>query len=380
MHKYDCWLRTERKVTSAVRRSNFATLASFRRWCISRGVTSIAEAEPAHVEEYLHTMGLKWRCEYCGSSKMLSARGETAPNVCENPDCQTSRSYRKVIRCCKGSVRIYGCRLRSFFGWLKDVEQGIKINPAPPLQNNRRRRCRKRPRKADATIQCYDWELIKSLLSGIESPDTPAEEGMALYFVLHHACSLTELKTLRIPPQCRPTALGSEASEPLENVLQLEWEVRELSRGRQSPGRTGKTLALEPSDEPWLRDLVRRFVRERNQKLRDPKNPYLFIGIYCSPRSGQVSDHHLRLLIQSATARITGRVCNVKTLVKSSRLLYSEFGAYESFRHLQELGLGKYSARAYAWAKRVRVVPKRAKQTTIKKSSIIKQRQPPAGV
>ena len=378
MHKYDCWLRTERKVTSTVRRCHFTTLVRFRRWCIARGLTSITEVENAHVEEYLHTSGLKWRCERCGSSKTLSTRGETAPIECENPDCRAQHSYRKVIRCAKDTVRTYGAMLRVFFGWLKDVEQGIKINPAPRLRTNRRKR-EKRTRKAVATIQCYDWELIRSLLSGIESPDMPAEEAMVLYCVLHHACSFVELKTLRIPLQCRPMALGSQPSEPLENVLRLEWEVRELSRGRQSPGRTGKTLVLEPSDEPWLRDLVRRFMQERNYKLRDPNNPYLFIGIYCSPRSGSVSSQHLRRLVESATARITGKVCNLRTLKKSSRLLYSEFGAYESFRHLQELGLGKNAARLYAWAKRVRVVPKRAKQTTIKKSSIIKQRQPPAG-
>lgn len=379
MHKYDFWLRSERKVTATVRRSHFETLARVRRWCLARGLTSIVDVETAHIEEYLHTMGLKWRCECCGSSKMVSTRGETAPIACENPDCRAQYSYRKVIRCVEDSVRLEGGRLRIFFGWLKDVEQGIKINPAPPLKNNRRKRREKRTRKAVATIRYYDWELIKSLLSGIESPDTPVEEAMVLYLLLHHGFSVVELKTVRIPPQCRPTALGSESREPLENVLTLEWEVRELSRGRQSPGRTGRPLALEPSDEPWLRDLVRRFMQNRNQKLRDPNNPYLFVGIYRSPRSGQVSYPYLRLLVERATARITGRVCNIRTLAKSSRLLYSEFGAYAGFRHLQELGLGKNQAHVYAWAKRVKVIPKRASQTTIKTSGIIKQRQPPAG-
>jgi len=378
MHKYDCWLRTERNITSTARCSHFMTLARFRRWFIARGLTSVTEVENAHVEEYLHTNGLKWRCECCGSSKMLNTRGEMAPSECESLDCRAQHSYRKVIRCTKETVSAYGSILRVFFGWLKDVEQGIKINPAPRLKTNRRKRG-KRSMKAVAAIQCYEWELIRSLLSGIESPDTPAEEAIALYFVVHHGCSFVELMTLRVPLQCRPTALGSEPSEPLENVLIVEWEDRELSRGRQSPSRTGKTLALEPSDEPWLRDLIRRFMRERNYKLRDPNNPYLFIATYCSPRSGSVSRQHLRRLIERATARITGRVCNVRTLKKSSRLLYSEFGGHESFRHLQELGLGKNQARLYAWAKRVKVVPRRASQTTIKTSSIIKQRQPPAG-
>lgn len=236
----------------------------------------------------------------------------------------------------------------------------------PPLVRNKRKKGARRTKKTNPTIRCYDWKLIDTLLNAIEAPDVPAEEAMVLYLVLHHAFSLVELKTARIPVQCRPAILGSESREPLEKVLSLEWQARELSRGRQTRGRTGEILSLEPRDEPWLRDLVRRFIRERNQKLRDPNNPYLFVGIYCSPRSGHVGDNYLRRLVERATVRIVGRVCNVKTLAKSSRLLYSEFGEYEGLHHLQELGLGKNQARTYAWARRVKVMPKKASQTQSK--------------
>lgn len=361
--KYDLWLRTERKDTSTVRRAHFKTLAGFRRWIIRRGLTSIARVETAHVEEYLHTMGLKWRCKCCGSAKTLNTRGETSPTICENLDCRARHSYEKVIRCVESTVRHYRGRLRIFFGWLKDVEHGIETNPAPPLMKNKRKKSARRTGKTILTIQYYDWELIDALLNAIESPDMPTEEAMVLYLVLHHAFSVVELKTVRIPLQCRPTTLGTESREPLENVLSLEWQPRELSRGRQSLGRTGEIFVLEPSDEPWLRDLVRRFVRERNQKLRNPNNPYLFVGIDGSPRTGHVGDEYFRRLVERATARITRRVCTVRTLVKSSRLLYSEFGGLEGFQHLQELGLEKSQARRYAWAKRVRVVPKPAGRT-----------------
>ncbi len=363
LQKYDFWLRTERKVTSTRRRSHFETLADFWRWGIRRGLTSIAKVETAHVEEYLHTVGLKWRCKCCGSTKNLNTRGETPPSICENSDCRAPHSYEKVIRCVESTVRNYRGRLRIFFGWLKDVENGIEINPAPTLMKNKRKKGARRARKSIQTIQYYDWELIDALLNAIESPDMPTEEAMVLYLVLHHAFSLVELKTVRIPSQCRPIALGVEPREWLEDVLRLEWQQRELSRGRQSPGRTGQILALEPSDEPWLRDLVRRFVRKRNQKLRDPNNPYLFVGIDGSPRTGHVGDNYFRRLVESATTRIAGRVCTVRTLAKSSRLLYSEFGGYEAFQHLHELGLGKSQAHTYAWAQRVRVVPKQAIRT-----------------
>lgn len=380
LQRYDCWLRSERKDTSTVRRNHFLTLANLWRWGYSRGLTSIAKVETAHVEEYLHTIALKWRCKSCAFTKALNTRGETSPIICENSECRALNSYEKVIRCAEESVQGYRSRLRVFFGWLKNVEQGIEINPAPPLMKNKRKKGARGTRKTILTIQYYEWELIYALLIAIESQDIPTEEAMVLYLILHHAFSLVELKTVRIPLQCRPKTLGSESREPLEDVLALEWQLRELSRQRQSPGRTGEILALEPSDEPWLRDLVRRFVQERNQKLRDPNNPYLFVGTECSPRSGQVSDNYFKRLIERATARVTGRVCTVRTLCKSSRLLYSEFGGYEGFQHLQKLGLGKGYACSYAWAKRVRVVPKQANRTRKGESRVSSLTVPPIDV
>ena len=91
---------------------------------------------------------------------------------------------------------------------------------------------------------------------------------MVLYLLLHHACSLWELQTVRIPLQCRPLALGAEPAESLEDTLLLEWRQRELSRNKQFVGRSAEMLRMEPTDEPWLRDLVGRFIRERNQKIQ----------------------------------------------------------------------------------------------------------------
>lgn len=205
--------------------------------------------------------------------------------------------------------------------------------------------------------------MIDALLKAIEDPKMPAAEAMALYLLLYHAFYVKELKTVQIPSQCRPLALGGGPREPLEEILTLELQPRELSRGKQFLGRTGEILKLEPKDEPWLRDLFRRFMLERSQKLRDPKNPYLFVATDRGPRGGPASDDYFRVLIKRATARVTGRVCTASILGKCSRLLYAEFGGHEGWRHLRELGLGEQHARSFAWAKRVRVVPKQASQT-----------------
>lgn len=358
--KYDLWARTERRTTRTTRACHLRTLGRFWRWCEERGLPSLATVEAAHIDEYLHTIRLKWKCVKCSFTKMLTTRGEAPPTVCERLECRALSPYEKVVSCNVASTDQERGTFRVFFGWLKDVEEGIEINPAPTTQ--RKKGKAKERRKKPRNLQYYDWEIMDVLLKGTEQPNTPAEEGMVLYLLLHNAFSLRELRTVQIPLQCRPIALGAEPRDSLEDVLTLELPRRELSRSRQSLGRSGAILRMEPADEPWLRDLVRRFMRERNQKLRNPNNPYLFIAKGCCPRTGHVGLSYLSRLIERATARITGRICTLNILGKCSRLLYSEFGGYEGYRHLRELGLSEHQARGYPWFSRVRVVPKRVSQ------------------
>jgi hypothetical protein len=360
--RYDLWLRSERQDVPRTRWDHFLELAGFWKWCVMRGLTSLAMVENEHVEEFLYTLGLKWRCRHCDSTKNVTRRGESQPAICENLNCKALRSYEKVVRRKPYTVRKCRSTLRLFFSWLKDVDEGIQIHPLPRCRrrkwNDKKRGLRKK--KYLETMRYYDWEVIDALLTAIEDPKMPAEEAMALYLLLYHAFYLWELRTVRIPPQCRPTAAGVKSHELLEDVLSLEWLPRRLSRGKQFLGRTSDILKMEPADEPWLRDLVRRFMIDREKKQQRPDNPYLFVGTRRIPRSGPVDEGYLRTLIASATARVTGRVCRVDILGKSSRVLYSEFGGYEGFRHLRELGLSEETARSFTWAKRVRVVPRKA--------------------
>ena len=363
--KYNLWLRTERRNNRKTRRNHFETLGGFWRWCVMGGVMSLEEVKAADVEEYLHILGLKWKCRHCSFTKNLTRRGEVPPTVCENWECRASDSFEKVIRCAQRTVDGYRAALRIFFGWLKNVEDRIEVNPAPAAQRRKtekKKRGWRRTKKATGTIEYYPCELISALLKSIPEPNMPAEEAMVLYLLLHHGFFLWELQTVQIPSQCRPPALGAEPPESLEDTLLLQWRQRELSRNKQFVGRSGEILRMEPADEPWLRDLVGRFIRERNQKLRDSNYPYLFVGAKRSFRGGPVSRQYIRTLVESATARITGRVCTVNILGKCSRVLYAEFGGHEGFQHLRELGLCDQQARSYSWLKRVRVIPKKVSE------------------
>jgi hypothetical protein len=85
--------------TPAARRNHFITLGDFWKWCAHRGLTSFADVEAVHLQEYLHLLGLKWKCRYCLFTQKLTTRGETPPTVCENPKCRALNSFEKVIRC-----------------------------------------------------------------------------------------------------------------------------------------------------------------------------------------------------------------------------------------------------------------------------------------
>lgn len=124
--KYYLWLSTERRNTPTASLSDLRTLGGFWKWCAMRGLTSLATVEAAHVDEYLHTLGLKWKCRQCSFTMNLTARGEAPPTACEGLECRALHSYEKVIRCTERSVDGYRGTLRIFFGWLKDVEGGSK--------------------------------------------------------------------------------------------------------------------------------------------------------------------------------------------------------------------------------------------------------------
>lgn len=371
--RYDDWLRNERKNTHTVTKNHFLTLRKFWRYGVTRGVTCLSAVRSEHVDEFLYILSFKWECRECSSTRNVSARGEAAPNVCENSACATTGGFDKVARCLPATISAHRARLRIFFAWLKDVEHGIELNPARPAEKNKKkRRWNARTNKNLPTIQYYDWEIIDSLfnaieINAIEGANMPVAEAFALYFVLHHGFYVHELQTVRIPLECWPLVVGGASPEPLEQVLRLEWLPRKLSRKRHFVGRTGDVFEMQPADEPWLRELTARFMRDRSVILRDLNNPYLFVCRYSKHPCQPVGKHYIWRLIQKATARIIGRVCNPNILAKSSRLLYSEFGGYEGWRHLRELGLCETHARRYAWAQRIRVIPKQPNEEAIRR-------------
>lgn len=364
MERYERWLCEDRNNTPLTRQGHFGTLSRFWKCWAKRGVIVMADVKASHVEEFLYTLSVQWKCVRCAYTKKVRSRGESSAETCENSACRAVGSFKKTIRCKKETVYAHRGVLRIFFGWLRDVEQAIEDNPAPtPNRKHDRKRRAKAGRKRPATIQYYDWEIISALLDAMEDPNTPAEEAMILYLTLHHGFFIRELLTVRFPAQCRPQAFGGAPTEPLEEVLKLEWLPRKLSRNRQFLGRSAEVFTMEPTNEAWIRDLAARFIHERTQKLRDVTNPYLFVAAKMRSPRGPVTYGYLRQLVQRATSRVTGRACTIGILSKSSRLLYSEFGGYEGVKHLREMGLCPRQALTYAWAQRIRVIPKQAKSS-----------------
>ncbi len=372
MEKYDEWSKNERRNSYDSRSGHFFTLSKFWKCCANRGLKCFSNVTPEHVDEFLYTLSFKWKCRTCSLTRNLLARVEAPPEVCLNLSCGAHASFERVTRCLEQTVFSHRAALRIFFGWLKDVEYGIEVNPAPTPAKPAAvgRRSKKRKRKNPAKIQYYDWDLIDPLFEGIQDPTYPPRERMALCLVLHHGFYVRELQTVRIPFECRPLIVGGASPEPLERVFRLEWQPRELSRNRQFLGRSGSTFEMEPADEPWLPELIKTFMHERSHILRNLDNPYLFVGTHKSNSRAPLCRVYFYNLIQRATARITGRVCNPSILAKSCRLLHSEFGGYAGWRHLRELGLCEGQARVYAWAQRIRVVPKQPSESIVKRISI----------
>ncbi len=167
--QYSEWLRNERKDTDRVRLTHLRTLNRFWRCCRTQGVTCLANVTAEHVEEFLYVLNFRWKCRECSSTKNLSGRGEAPPSVCENSSCAASGCFDKVVRCLPVSLSGYRAQLRIFFGWLKEVEHGIQVNPAPSAGKKKKKgRWNAPTHKSPRTIQYYDRDIIDALLNAIE--------------------------------------------------------------------------------------------------------------------------------------------------------------------------------------------------------------------
>ena len=287
LQRFAGWLWERRAVAESVRAYMYS-LSSFWSWCDQRGISSPAEVNTASINDYLLTLFWQWQCSNCQGTVTFDS-DRIAPGACDQ--CGAIGSYNQVKRYSQSTVLSHYAKLNVFFNWAK-LNRMVIANPV---------QCKvKRPHP---TIRHYNPDVIKNLCTYIIAPDAHPVEALILYLIIFHALSVRELRHAQLPNLHllrRGIALPSLAEAYHIRVPKLE-----PSLGDHTPGRPNVQVSFPTEAAQWLKPLLERYERHRQQNVENPDNRYLLFSIF-TRRYNIPNKRTLRLLGSAAsfTARI----------------------------------------------------------------------------
>jgi hypothetical protein len=131
---------------------------------------------------------------------------------------------------------------------------------------------------------------------------------------------------------------------------------QEPSLHDQSPGRPGPSERLDfPSHAaPWLMPLLRRFEQDRQERVKNPRNHYVFVSQGLARRDGPVSSAFIRTTIQRVSILVVGAICTPNTLRKTTAVYMADRSGPGMLRWM---GWDEQQAFAYSWASREIILP-----------------------
>ena len=339
---YTEWL-WERRLKPATVRDQLAALASFWTWSGQRAIQSPEQVSGGLVTEYLLSLYWKWRCSHCQATMPFDPSDRQAPRRCAH--CGAIGTLIQTRWYAQGTVATHAVALRGFFAWAR-VHRLVLMNPGKlrvPLP----------PR----TIRHYPPSITQRLCS-LSEPFTDPTEGLILYLIIVHACSLWELKHAQLP-----TLLPFNETIPMPSLAASYYVVLPKavpSRGRHTPGRPSGRLDFPPEAASWLKPLLEQFERQRQGIVKETNNPYLLVAPGKAHRKTPVSDEFVRQLVQRASLHILGGACTARLLRQTAAVILADT---ISAGILPWLGWEEKQAFAYVWAPREIVLPQTSDPT-----------------
>ncbi len=197
--------------------------------------------------------------------------------------------------------------------------------------------------------------IITQRLCSLSEPGTDPTEGLVLYLIIVHACTLWELKHAQLS-----TLLPFNETIPVPSLASAYYVILPKaapSRGRHTPGRPSRQLDFPPEAASWLKPLLERFEQQRKLIVKETNNPYLLVAPGKAHRKIPVSDEFVRLLVQRASQHILGAACTARLLRQTAAVMLADT---ISAGILPWLGWEEKQAFAYAWAPREMVLPQTA--------------------
>ncbi len=337
LRHYVDWLR-ERRTTLSNVQSHLKILAPFWSWCQQRGIRSPEEVQASLVNDYLMTLYWQWRCSLCQDTMELDSGDRGIPRTCDR--CHAIGSLTKERRYAQNTVRKCRAKLFVFFDWLK-INRMVVANPVQ--------------RKISApspTIQHYPFEVIRQLCSYITASDADPVEALVLYLIIFHALSVWELQHVEIPTIL---TLHKNMRQPgLAEAYYVIVPKPTPSLGDRSPGRPDSRLDFPASAGSWLRPLLERYERHRQQLVSNQRNRYLFITSRTAHRNVPVAHTFIQKKVRDASTRLLSAVCNPNMLRKTAGVLFADRAGAGVLRWM---GWDDKQAFKYAWVPREAIQP-----------------------
>ncbi len=337
LHRYTTWLWERRTVPSNVR-DHLEALAAFWSWCEQRGIQSAEEVQASLISDYLLTLYWQWHCSVCQGIMPFDPGNRKAPRVCLH--CGTLGSLTKEKRYAQNTVRGHRAKLLVFFDWLS-INRMVIGNPVQS----------KTPAPLP-TIQHYPPEVIQQLCVYITSPDAEPVEALTLYLIIFHACSVWELQHAQLP-----TVFSLHQDIPPPTLAEAYYVVvpKPLpSLGDRSPGRPDVRLDFPAKAAPWLKPLLERFERQREQLVSNRRNRYLLIAPNKARHNTPVGHVFVWELVRNASTRVLGAACNPTMLRKTAGVMFADRAGAGILRWM---GWDDQQAFAYTWATRQMLQP-----------------------
>jgi hypothetical protein len=335
LRDFTAWMFERRYGLQSVQ-NNLSNLAAFWNWCEREGIRMPAEVSIPAINAYYKTIRYQWRCSACQG---VIPYDEARDGLSFCPNCQTPHALVREERIAHRTlIRTVGT-LKVFFEWAKQERKTV-INPV-----------RITIERANRTIEHYDSEVIRALMSYVQSPAADPEEALALYLILVHACSVSELRLAQLP---HDVASREDRPASLAEMYHVLLPERQATIGKRASRRSRKRLDFPPAIASWLLPLLQRYQTYRSHVLVHPRNCYLFVGPQLR-RNLPVSHHYIRAVVRRATERVLGAACTPVTLRKTAGILLADSAGAGM---LEWMGWEAQQAFIYTWAARKAVHPK----------------------
>src|SRR5262245_48851304 len=198
--------------------------------------------------------------------------------------------------------------------------------------------------KADEQrVRRYPTEVIEDLCAHMVAPSADPFEALALYLLMFHACTVSELRLAEVP------MVLSLSDESLLPTLAESYFVR-LSRHRFEPqrpmNRPDTRIDFWTQESHWLKPLLERFEEERRRMVGDVRTPYLFVTPHSLRHMIPVGAGAIRGIVKRATLHAHGSACTAKSLrIRMAAVIADHRG--EGL--LELLGWRPRQALAYTW-------------------------------